>query len=50
MSDVGTMTWQLALGLAVGFGVGFASGYGIRAFVAFRHYYAAAGRAWFSAL
>jgi hypothetical protein len=45
---VGHMTWQLALslGLLTGFIVGFASGYGIRAFIAFRRYYAVA-TGWF---
>ena len=43
MADVGIMTWQLALsiGILIGLVVGFASGYGMRAFIAFRRYYAA---------
>ena len=42
------MEWQLALliGFLMGFIVGFAGGYGIRAFMSFRRYYAAP-RAWF---
>jgi uncharacterized membrane protein (Fun14 family) len=40
---LGSMDWHLALavGLLTGFIVGFASGYGIRAFISFRRYYAA---------
>jgi ABC-type antimicrobial peptide transport system permease subunit len=51
ISDVATMTWQLALSIGLaGFVVGFASGYGIRAFISFKRYYTAAPRALFSAL
>jgi hypothetical protein len=43
MTMLGSMDWHLALavGLLTGFIVGFASGYGIRAFISFRRYYAA---------
>src|SRR5262249_35813394 len=48
MSDAGPMDWHLTLvvGLLTGFIAGFASGYGTRAFISFRRYYAAP-RGWF---
>ena len=48
MNDAGPMDWHLTLvvGLLTGFIAGFASGYGTRAFISFRRYYAAP-RGWF---
>jgi hypothetical protein len=45
---LGSVDWQFALpiGLLTGFIVGFASGYGIRALISLRRYYAPP-RAWF---